>query len=343
MANTLPSVIATALKNISSTSEESYEAVKREWLNKTKPPESLGVLENIVCKLGAIQRSSEINIDPAHLIVFAGSHGITEEGVSAFPPEVNSQMFANFNTGGAAINVLCKHHGIHFKAIDAGIDKPTSNFAKKPAMTETELSKALLLGWNAVPQNAQLIAFGEMGIGNTTSATTIAALLCDCTPDQITGHGTGINEDQRNHKINVIQNAINLHKEYIKSPLDLLQHVGGKELAAITGAMIRCASEGIGIFIDGVICTAAAAIAFELNPKIVEYTFASHLSVEAAHKKLLDKYTLSPLLSLDMRLGEGSGAAMGIGIAQAAIKLYQNMATFQSAGISGKSDGSVQS
>ncbi|MCC5835757.1 MAG: nicotinate-nucleotide--dimethylbenzimidazole phosphoribosyltransferase [Opitutales bacterium] len=329
----LPKIIQTSVDQLSSVDPAVYDDVISAWDSRTKPKGSLGRLETLAAQIAAIQGIRTPRAARRRVQLFAGSHGITREGVSLFPNEVNQLMFENFNSGGAAISVICRSAGIEFEAIDAGIYTPTRSFLQEPAMSESEVEQALLLGWNAVPEDIDLYAVGEMGIGNTSCAAAIAAAILKCDIDKLTGPGVGIDEDTRKHKADVIHRALKHHAEHMHSPLDILRCVGGRELAAMTGALLSAASKGIPVVLDGVIATASAAIALEIVPALSQYLIAGHQSQEPAHQYLLDRYELEPLLQLNMRLGEGTGAALAMDICQRAVDCFNDMATFESIGL----------
>ncbi len=329
----LPKIIQTSVDQLIPVDPAIYAEVLSAWDSRTKPVGSLGRLEPLAARIAAIQGTRTPRTARRMVQLFAGSHGITQEGVSLFPDEVNQLMFENFNSGGAGISVICRSSGIVFEAIDAGIKNPTRSFLQEPAMSETEVEQALLLGWNAVPEDIDLYAVGEMGIGNTSSATAIAAAILKYEVDSLTGPGVGIDEDTRKHKAEVIRRALKHHSEHMHSPPDILRCVGGKELAAMTGALLSAACKRIPVVLDGVIATASAAIALEAVPLLGQYLIAGHQSQEPAHRYLLDRYELEPLLQLNMRLGEGTGAALAMDICKRAVDCFNDMATFESIGL----------
>lgn len=331
---------------------------KIDW--KTKPKGSLGVLEQIAVRLASLQRTLEPTLTRKRICVYAGTHGITAEGVSAYPSEVTGQMVLNFLRGGAAINVLARHAGIELHVIDTGVDatwpdeiahKPnffsrpirrgTRNFLKEPAMTPKECEQALEIGReqarNALEQGVHLLGIGEMGIGNTTAASCLLAVLCGFSPAEVVGRGTGVNGAALARKIDVVAAAIERYSAAASSQRGFywLQVVGGFEIAAMTGTILAAAQASLPIVVDGFIATAAAAVAFQMDPRARDVCFFSHRSDEQAHGKALRALRVEPLLDVKMRLGEGTGAALAMPILEASAKLFCEMATFDTANISG--------
>ena len=321
----------------------------------TKPPKSLGKLEDIAVRYVRITGNKNPKLNKKSIFVMAGDHGIAEEKVSAFPAEVTPQMVLNFLTGGAAINVLSRHAGCETKVVDMGVNynfgmvdglidrkvgMGTKNFAKEAAMTEEELEKCLKVGIELANAEADegtdIIGIGEMGIANTTSATAIFCALYGLDPNEISGKGTGLDDAGVSRKAEVIKSALEKHVP-LNSPLEVLRKVGGFEIAGLVGLVIGAASRNIPVVVDGFITTSAVAVAIELLPEVKERLFFAHISQEQAHKKVLEKIGGDPILDLGMRLGEGSGAALSISIIEASLKIYNEMATFESAGVSGAS------
>jgi nicotinate-nucleotide--dimethylbenzimidazole phosphoribosyltransferase len=327
--------------------------------NLTKPLGSLGRLEDIAARFIAIR-----NGDPGWPLnkaayVFAADHGIVAEGVSAYPKEVTRQMVLNFLQEGAAINVLARLHHAELTIVDVGVDADfgdlpgllqrkirsgTRNMLHEPAMTEDEMLRALQIGLElatgAQEKRQTLIAVGEMGIGNTTSASVITAVLTRQPPAVVTGKGTGLEKRAQEHKISVVDAIIRKHfgkNPHICDvhPLDVLQRVGGLEVAAMVGMVVGTARYQIPVITDGFISAAAAALAYALEPRVREYLFAGHRSEEPSHRFLLEYLGLDPILTLDMRLGEGTGAVLAMPIIESALRLYSDMATFEAAGVSG--------
>ncbi len=326
--------------------------------NLTKPKGSLGRLEEIARRIAAIKRSLKPLIKRKVIFTMAGDHGVCEEGVSAYPQEVTPQMVYNFLGGGAGINVLARHVGAEVIVVDMGVkekikyqqlnnrnfkDKKvnfgTKNFAKESAMTKEEAYRALMGGIEIFreahsEEKIDIIGVGDMGIGNTTSSSAIVAAITAENVELVTGRGTGVDEATFNRKIEVIKKALALHSPNAKDPIDVLSKVGGFEIGGIAGAILAAASEKIPVVVDGFIASCGALIAFEICPKVRDYLIAAHQSVEAGHMAILKRINLRPLLNLDLRLGEGTGAALGIGIVEAAVKIFTEMATFSEAGVS---------
>jgi nicotinate-nucleotide--dimethylbenzimidazole phosphoribosyltransferase len=322
----------------------------------TKPLGSLGLLESIAAQVVTILEGKvDLPLKKA-VYVFAADHGVACAGVSAYPSEVTAQMVRNFLRGGAAINVLARQHDAELTVVDAGVDAEFSesaglramkvrrgsrNFLEEPAMTDEEVSAALevgvLLAEEAHDRGVRLVVAGEMGIGNTTSASAITAILTQRDPAEVTGKGTGIDDAGRNRKLNVIRWAVRKHFPDGRNtgPLEVLRRVGGLEIAAMTGFMLAAASHRQIVICDGFISTASAAVACALAPYLKEYLIAGHCSEEPGHRFLLRQIGISPLLRLNMRLGEGTGAVLAIPIVESALRLYSEMATFASAAVSG--------
>jgi len=329
--------------------------------HKTKPPRSLGKLERIAIRLAQIQRTFEPSVRQKRICVFAASHGVAAEGVSAYPAEVTGQMVLNFLSGGAAINVLARHGDIDLHVIDAGVDaewpapwapnfhirksrRGTRNFAIERAMTPDECGQALEAGREQVrlarAAGIELLGIGEMGIANTTSASALFVALLGITPGSVVGRGTGVTDDGLERKLAVIANAVERHAAPpgVERGRHWLEAVGGFEIAAMAGVILEAAGCRLPVVIDGFIATAAAAVAFEIDQGSREVCFFSHRSDEQAHGRVLAALGAEPLLDLQMRLGEGTGAALAMHLLEAAAKILCEMATFDSAGVSGPVD-----
>ncbi len=321
----------------------------------TKPLGSLGRLEELAACYVAITGELKPNVPHAVVFTFAADHGVTLEGVSAYPREVTPQMVLNFLRGGAGVNVLAKHAGVDVRVVDIGVDYEfgavpgliarkvmtgTNNLAVESAMTRSQAEQAVMIGvelaTEAVREGIGLIGTGEMGIGNTTSSAAITAVMTGRPVADVTGCGTGIDESSRRHKIAVIARALDLHRPDMMDPLDVLAKVGGLEIAGLAGLILGAAAARVPVVLDGFIAGAAALIAVGLQPLCREYLIASHRSVEQGHRVVLDHLSLQPLLDLDLRLGEGTGACLGMDLVCAAIKIYTEMATFDEAGVSDK-------
>lgn len=323
--------------------------------NKTKPVGALGQLESLALQLGIIQgvnpERPHLQINKPTMLVFAADHGIAREGVSIAPSEVTAQMVANFLNGGAAINCFCRMQDIRLQVIDAGILQPineahpilvsqrigagTENFSVKAAMSKEQAERAI--DWGAViaqrhiQQGSNLLLLGEMGIGNTSSASAILAALTNQKAKQTVGAGTGINQTQLNKKIKLIDKALLRFKK--RDPLSVLAQVGGFEIAQMTGAILFAAESKVPTVIDGFIAGAAALVAIKLEPNAKDYLIFAHQSAEQAHQLMLDQFAVQPLLDLGLRLGEGTGAALSLSLIQAAVAFYNEMASFESAGV----------
>lgn len=298
----------------------------------TKPPGALGRLEDIAVWYAGWRGNPQPEIASPQVIIFAGNHGICAQDVSAFPSEVTAQMVANFNHGGAAINQLSKAAGARIDVHALDLDQPTADFTIAPAMTHHGVVAALQAGWNAVDPTADLLVTGEMGIGNTTSASAVAAAIFGGAPAKWTGRGTGIDDAGFARKIDVVARGLALHDT--NDPLEVLRCLGGRELAAMAGAIAAARSYRIPVILDGFICSAAAAVLHKAADGALDHTIAGHLSAEGAHSHLLDCIGKDPLLSLGLRLGEGSGAALAMSIVTAAVVCHSGMATFAEAGVS---------
>ncbi|MEP2890089.1 nicotinate-nucleotide--dimethylbenzimidazole phosphoribosyltransferase [Tateyamaria sp.] len=299
----------------------------------TKPPGALGRLEDLAIWYAGWRGDARPAIDAPQVIVFAGNHGVAARGVSAFPPEVTVQMVANFKAGGAAINQLAKAFGARMDVVALQLETPTADFTAGPAMSEDDVIAALRAGWDAVDENADLLVVGEMGIGNTTSAAAIAARLFGGTGADWTGRGTGVEGDALALKTQVVTDALALHGD-AGDGLDVLMRLGGRELAGMAGAMARARSLRIPVIMDGFICTAAAACLEKTQAGTLDHVVAGHQSAEGAHGRMLEALNKAPLLSLGLRLGEGSGAALAIGVLKGAVACHSGMSTFAEAGVS---------
>jgi len=300
----------------------------------TKPPGALGRLEDISIWYAGWRGEAAPQVTSPQVLVFAGNHGVVAQGVSAFPAEVTAQMVMNFEQGGAAINQLCDLAGAKLTVHAIDLDKPTADFSLAPAMSESELVSALATGWNAVDTSTDLLVTGEMGIGNTTSAAAICTALFGGEAEDWVGRGTGVDDAGLAQKAEVVSKAIALHGDILADPLQVLRHLGGRELAAMAGAIARARMEKIPVILDGFICSAAAAVLAATQAGALDHCLAGHVSAEAAHKQVLKELGKAPLLSLGMRLGEGSGAALAINIVKAALACHSGMATFDQAGVS---------
>jgi nicotinate-nucleotide--dimethylbenzimidazole phosphoribosyltransferase len=304
----------------------------------TKPPGALGRLEEIVEWLAAWQGRAEPSIERPLVAVFAANHGVVAQGVSAFPASVTQQMVANFLSGGAAINQICKSHGVGLKVYELALERPTADFTVGPAMDEREAAATFAYGMEAIQGDIDLLAPGEMGIGNTTSAAAIYAALYGGPASRWTGRGTGLDDAGLSRKNAVIDAALTLHAQHLADPLEILRRFGGREIAAMMGAIAAARLNRIPVVLDGYVACAAAALLHAIAPESIAHCIAGHVSAEGAHRDVLTRLGMRPLLDLDMRLGEGSGAALAIGLIKAALACHRDMATFESAGVSEKSE-----
>ncbi len=317
------------------------EKAARRQLELTKPPGSLGRLEEIANRCVAIAESFALTAKRPRIVLFAANHGVCAEGVSAYPQAVTAQMVANFHNGGAAINALARAGGIELKVVDVGVETGTRNFCESPAMTEAEMNAALEIGIAMANEavdagRCDLLGFGEMGIGNTTSASAITAALTGLPAASVIGSGAGADDACMARKRSAIERALALHGERLGTPFGILQYVGGFEIAAMCGFVLAVASRRVPVVTDGFIATSAAALAVRMCPAASGYLFASHRSTEPGHAHLLKLIDQEPLLDLGMRLGEGTGAALAMQVIRAAIAAFTEMATFGSAGVSNR-------
>ncbi|MGA7828475.1 MAG: nicotinate-nucleotide--dimethylbenzimidazole phosphoribosyltransferase [Geobacteraceae bacterium] len=320
--------------------------------NKTKPLGSLGRLEEFARRFAAISGSLDPDTSKKVIFTFAADHGVVEEGISAFPKEVTPQMVFNFLRGGAGINVLARHGGADVRVVDMGVDydfgilpglidckiaRGTANFVKGPAMTREQALAALEAGITLAngcrDEGIVMAGTGEMGIGNTTAASAIIAAISGLPVEQVTSRGTGINDAALVNKIRVIEQALRVNHPDPSNPLDVLTKLGGLEIAGIAGLIIGCAANRIPVVVDGFISTSGALIAVGLNPLIKDYLFAAHESVEIGHRYMLEHLSAEPILDLRLRLGEGTGAALAMGLIEAGVKIMKEMATFAEAGV----------
>jgi nicotinate-nucleotide--dimethylbenzimidazole phosphoribosyltransferase len=337
------------------------EPVAQDWLERaaarqlqlTKPPGSLGELEAIANRLAAIQQTLRPEVSRRRIYVVAADHGVVAEGVSAYPREVTAQMVYNFLRGGAAINVLTRQGGIEVGVVDAGVDadfgdapglihakvlRGTASFTRGPAMTRDEAVKSVEIGIDlartAAAEGVELLGIGEMGIGNTTSASAIAATLTESAPEAVTGHGAGVDDAGFRRKISAVKRALEINRPDRTDALDVLAKVGGAEIGVMAGVALGAAAERIPVVADGFISTSAAALACVFCSNVRDYLFIGHRSQERGHNSLIEFIGHRPLLDLQMRLGEGTGAALAMGVIEAAARLLGEMATFAEAGVS---------
>ena len=359
--------ISEIISRITPLDEKLMEEAQKRLNNLTKPQGSLGRLEEFAKRIVGISGNPKPVLRRKVIFTMAGDHGVVEEGVSAYPQEVTSQMVYNFLKGGAGVNVLASHVGAEVIVVDMGVgtkiqnsklkiqnlkfkvqnfkDKKinygTKNIAKGPAMKREEAIKSICAGIEVFEEEYKkgkidIIGIGDMGIGNTTPSSAITAVFTKKPVERVTGRGTGIDKERWQNKVNVVKKALEINKPDSKDPIDVLSKVGGFEIGGLVGVIIGAASHRVPVVLDGFITSASALIAYELEPKTKNYMIASHSSVEIGHKAILDHIGLKPILNLDMRLGEGTGAALGISIIEAGVKILTQMATFKEAGVSEK-------
>jgi nicotinate-nucleotide--dimethylbenzimidazole phosphoribosyltransferase len=329
------------------------EKARARQLDLTKPPESLGRLEEIANRMAAIQGSLSPSVDRTRIVLFAADHGVCAEGVNPYPQAVTAQMVANFLRGGAAINAIARAVGAELKIVDAGVafDIPsveslvsrpiargTRNFCVEPAMSPEQALASISIGAEmadeAVADGCRLLGIGEMGIGNTTAASALTAALTGLSADSVTGVGTGADQACLLRKRSAIERALALHTSHIAGPFEMLARLGGFEIAAMCGCCLGAAANRCALLVDGFIATVAAALAVRFDQSVKDYLFAAHRSTEPGHAPLLEFIGQRPLLDLEMRLGEGTGAALAVPLVRAAVEAFTGMATFASASIS---------
>jgi len=324
-----------ALAALPSADDEAAGAARDRQAQLTKPPGSLGRLEDIACFLASWQGVARPRVETGHVVVFAGNHGVAARGVSAYPAEVTAQMVANFEAGGAAINALSRAAGLSLSVVPLDLDRPTADFTAGPAMDEGECLAALNAGAGAIPDGCDLLVLGEMGIANSTAAAALAARSFGGSGADWVGPGTGVDADGIHRKIEVVNVGLAAHAGALHDPFETLRRVGGRETAAIAGAVVAARLRRVPVMLDGFICCAAVAPLAAARPEIADHCLAAHRSAEPGHARLLARLGLDPLLDLGMRLGEGSGAAVAVLLLRAALAAHDGMATFAEAGVSG--------
>ncbi len=340
--------------SVPSLDQKAMEQARLRQQQLTKPMGSMGRLEEIAIQMAGITHEALPVLQRKAVIIMAADHGVTAEGVSAYPSAVTPQMVLNFLSGGAAINALARHAGAEVIVVDIGVAEEmqhpdllsrkvalgTANMAKGPAMTQEQAQDAIAIGrevaTSLLQNGVDLIATGDMGIGNTTASSAISTCLAQAPVALVTGRGTGIDDAQLAHKIAIIEQALAHNKPDATDPLDVLAKVGGLEIAGLVGVILAAAEHSIPIVIDGFISGAAALVATRLVPAVRDYLFAGHVSVERGHHVILEQLKLTPILNLDLRLGEGTGAVLATTIIDAALRLHREMATFTEAGVSNK-------
>ena len=317
---------------------EAVEAVRSRDKFLTKPPGALGRMEEIVEWLAAWTGKHRPQITRPMVAVFAGNHGITRQGVSPYPTEVTAQMVSNFAAGGAAINQICIAHDLGLKVFDLALEVPTADFTEEPALDERGCAATMAFGMESIAGGTDLLCIGEMGIGNTTSAAAIYTALYGGPASQWVGAGTGADSAGIARKAAVIERGIELHRAHLGDPFEVLRRFGGREIAAMAGAILAARMERIPVIIDGFVASSAAAVLHAANPDAISHCLFGHVSAEQAHRAVLAQMGVRPLLDLGMRLGEGTGAALAAGIVRAAALCHSGMATFNEAGVTDKTE-----
>jgi nicotinate-nucleotide--dimethylbenzimidazole phosphoribosyltransferase len=330
------SSFADALQDLPPANQSRRAAARARQEQLTKPAGSLGRLEDCAVFLAGWGGSPRPRAEIARVIVFAGNHGVTARGISPFPADVTEQMVANFANGGAAINAIAGAGNVALEVVPLALDRPTGDISRQVAMSEAELLEALNTGARAADKGGDLIALGEMGIGNTTIAAALAAAVLGGTGADWAGPGTGLSAEGVAHKAAVIDEALALHRGAAGSAADMLCRLGGRETAAIAGAILAARHKLIPVVLDGYVVTASLAPLFRDNPAIADHCLAGHLSAEPAHRRLLDRLGMKPLLDLDMRLGEGTGATLAIAVLRAAVLAHNGMSTFAEARVANR-------
>jgi nicotinate-nucleotide--dimethylbenzimidazole phosphoribosyltransferase len=328
--------IRALLENLPEADAKAAAAARARNSELTKPPGSLGRLEDLAEFIAAWQGRDPPRIDRPVVVVFAGNHGVVRQGVAAYPQAVTAQMVVNFQKGGAAINQLCRVFGLGLKVFELALSKPTRDITEDAALDEAECVAAMAFGMEAIAGGADLLCLGEMGIGNTTIAAALCAALFGGRGEDWVGPGTGVDAAGLKRKADAVDRALALHGAHLSDPLEALRRLGGRELAAIAGAIIAARHHRIPVLLDGYVATAAAAVLRCANSRALDHCLAAHCSAEPAHRALLQRIGKEPLLDLGMRLGEASGAALGAAIVKAAVETHAGMATFAEAGVSGK-------
>ena len=302
----------------------------------TKPPGSLGRLETLVDWMGRVQGKDRPTMDRPVVAVFAGNHGVTAQGVSPYPSSVTAAMVANFGAGGAAINQICGAYGLGLKVFELALEIPTGDITQGPALDEAACAATMAYGMEAVANATDLLCLGEMGIGNTTVAAAIYHALYGGTAADWVGRGTGVDDAGLARKIDAVERAVALHGAHRGDPLEVLRRLGGREVAAMAGAILAARIERVPVILDGYVVCAAAAVLQALDPRLLDHCIAGHRSAEGAHAAVLERLGKVPLLDLGLRLGEGTGAALAAGIVKAALATFDGMATFAEAGVADK-------
>jgi nicotinate-nucleotide--dimethylbenzimidazole phosphoribosyltransferase len=322
------------ITSIPAPDEAAVNAVRERDRHLTKPAGSLGRLEWLVEWLAAWQGKGQPSVDRPLVCVFAGSHGVAARGVSAYPSAVNRQMLENFAAGGAAINQICASLGLGFKVFDLALDMPTNDIVEGPAMDEKACVATMAFGMEAIAGGTDLLALGDLGIGNTTVAAAIYAALYGGPAEHWVGRGSGVDDAGLARKVAAVEAALERHRGALHDPLEIVCRLGGREVAALAGAILAARLQHIPVILDGYVVTAAAAILHAVHPATIDHCIAGHLSADGAHQDVLERLGKIPLLALGMRLGEGTGAALAAGLVKSAALIHRDMATFAQAGVS---------
>ncbi|WP_426228083.1 nicotinate-nucleotide--dimethylbenzimidazole phosphoribosyltransferase [Pararhizobium sp. DWP3-4] len=324
------------LRNLPGPDSAALVAARERDAQLTKPPGALGRLEEIAFWLAAwTGRAPAVN--RPLVAIFAGNHGVTKQGVTPFPPSVTAQMVENFAAGGAAINQICVSHDLGLKVFDLALEYPTGDITEEAALSERDCAATMAFGMEAVAGGTDLLCIGEMGIGNTTIAAAINLALYGGTAEEWVGPGTGAQGEVLARKIAAVEKAVTLHHDHLSDPFEVLRRLGGREIAAMAGAILAARMQKIPVIIDGYVATSAAAILKAANPAALDHCLIGHVSAEPGHMRAIEMLGKTPLLALGMRLGEGTGAALAAGIVKAAAACHSGMATFAQAGVSNKS------
>ena len=327
---------ASSLEAMPGPDEQALRAARARQDTLTKPQGALGKLEDIACWLASWQGRETPELSRVETLIFAGNHGVTAQGVSPFPSSVTAQMVENFKSGGAAICQLCEAYGAELHVIALDLDNPTADMTLQPAMSVEQCEDFFARGAAAVPQDTDLLLLGEMGIGNTTAAAALCCALLGGSPAFWTGPGTGLDAQGVSRKADAISRALALHTKHCASPFETLRRLGGFELAALAGAILEARKRRIPVLLDGYVCCAAALVLEKAKDGALDHCLAGHLSAEPAHRRLLESLGKEPIVDLGMRLGEGTGAAVALGILRGAVAAHNGMATFADAGVDGR-------
>lgn len=325
--------IRALIRDMPAADERSRREVMEREAQLIKPAGALGRLEEIVAHLAAWQHRAPPRITRPLVAIFAGSHGVVAKGVSAYPASVNKAMLASFSNGQAAINQLCKQFDIGLRVFDLAIDIPTLDFTEAPALEEAACAATIAFGMEAVANGTDLLCLGEMGIGNTSAAAAIYAALYGGPVAQWVGRGTGVDDAGHARKVAAVEAGLKLHASHLKDPLEVLRRLGGREIAAMLGAIIAARIERVPVILDGYVATSAAAILHAIDPDAIAHCLAGHVAAEGAHRAVLERLGLKPIIDLGLRLGEASGAALACGVVKAALACHTGMATFAEASV----------